>query len=449
VNVTAARRFVASDRGAEVAFRVALGSSVVLFYVVGRRQWFIRDDFAFLITRNLMRVQHGLAEWLLAAQDGHWMTPPILVYRLAQNLFGIDSYWPFLLPTMVVHVATVLLVRELCRRCGVSAWTTTLLCAALLAFGSGWENIVFGIQITYNLSLCAFLAVVVLVDHDGGPDRRDVLAAVVGLVGVTSSGFGPFFVAGAAVFVVLRRRGWTTLAVVVGPQALAFGLWYLTWYEDPVAARAIGPRSQAASYAARGITATFEGLMGGVAALAGVALVAAVAVTLWSGTIAATRRLLAALWVTAVLMFLGVGLSRIGFGLESAGVSRYRYMGAMLLAPALAVAIDATVRWSANARATSRALLATAVVLNASMLHTLGAEWSNRAQSMRDTYGLIAGSGLASAVDQRVTPFEYNPDVTVFWIPWLVDEGAVTPRAPESDDERTRVREALGLTPSP
>ena len=148
------------------------------------------------------------------------MTPPILIYRGVQNLFGIDSYWPFLVPTMLVHVATVLLVRVLCRRCGVSAWTTTLMCAALLVFGSGWENIVFGIQITYNLSLCAFLAVLVLVDHDGAPDRRDVLAAVVGLIGVMSSGFGPFFVVGAAVFVVVRRRPWRTLLLVVGPQAL-------------------------------------------------------------------------------------------------------------------------------------------------------------------------------------------------------------------------------------
>ena len=53
-------------------------------------------------------------------------------------------------------------------------WTTTLVCAGLLVFGAGWENIVFAIQITYGLSMLAFLLHVLLVDHDGpaGSSRR-------------------------------------------------------------------------------------------------------------------------------------------------------------------------------------------------------------------------------------------------------------------------------------
>ena len=45
-------------------------------------------------------------------------------------------------------------------------------------FGSGWENIVFAIQIVYNLSLLAFLVQLVLIDHDGPPDRRDASASL-------------------------------------------------------------------------------------------------------------------------------------------------------------------------------------------------------------------------------------------------------------------------------
>jgi hypothetical protein len=441
------RRRVASDRGADVAFKIALAISLVVFYVVGRRQWFIRDDFAFLITRNLIRTQHGIDSWLFAAQDGHWMTPPILVYRVVQNLFGIDSYWPFLIPTMAVHVLTVLLVRAICRRCGASPWTTTLICAVLLVFGSGWENIVFGIQITYNLSLCAFLAVLLLVDRDGRLDRRDVLAAVIGLVGLMSSGFGPFFVAGAAVLMVLRRRPWLAVAAVIGPQAVAFGAWYLQWYEDPVADTVTGPRSQVPAYAVRSVIATFEGLTG-IAALSGAAIAAALAVTLWRGTLDGPRRILTTLWITALVMFLGVGFSRIGFGLDSAGVSRYRYMGAMLLAPALAAAVDAIARWSPNGRATARVVLGTSVVLNAGQLHTLGAEWAIRAREAQDVYELVTGSALAPDADQALDPVEFNPDVSVFWLPWLVDEGAVTPRPPANDAELQRVRSVLQLPPA-
>jgi hypothetical protein len=258
-----------------------------------------------------------------------------------------------------------------------------------------------------------------------------------------SSGFGPFFVAGAAIFLALRRR-WLAGLVVVGPQALAFAWWFVAWYDDPIAERMTGPRSLVPAFAARGITATFEGLVG-IAALTGAALVAAIAVTLWPGTLTPVRRLLVTLWLTALLVFLGVGYTRIGFGVDSAGVSRYRYVGAMLLAPALAAAVDTLTRWSSTAVATARAVLATSVVLNAGWLHTSGAEWAIRARDSQDVYALVAGSGLAAQADPNLRPEEYNPDVTLRWVPWLVEEGAVTPRAPATDAEVAKVRTALGL----
>ena len=82
---------------------VALG----LFALIGRRQWFIRDDWAFVLTRRAMREQLGVSDWLFTAQDGHWMTPPLLVYWVIEQVFGIDSYWPFLLANMALHVAAV------------------------------------------------------------------------------------------------------------------------------------------------------------------------------------------------------------------------------------------------------------------------------------------------------------------------------------------------------
>jgi hypothetical protein len=442
-----ARRWVATDKAADTAFVTAVAIAAVVLWITGRRQWFIRDDFAFLITRNLMRNQRGIDEWLFAAQDGHWMTPPILLYRAIQNVFGIDSYWPFLLPTMIAHVVTVLLVRTLCRRCGASRWTSTLICAALLVFGSGWENVIFAIQITYNLSLVAFLAVIVLVDHDGPVDRRDVLAAIVAVVGVSSSGFGPFFIVGAAVFLVLRGR-WTATALVVGPQAVLFAWWYLVWHDDPIAESFTGPRSQVPAYAARTLTATFEGLVA-LGALTGAAILVAVAVTVRSGTRSEVRRLLVTLWVTALVVFAGVGFSRLGFGIDSAAVSRYRYMGAMLLAPALASGIDALRQWSAAAVSAGRAVLAASVVLNAALLHTSAADWSARSRGAQHLYAVLVGSGRAGidAVDQRIVPEPYNPDVTLFWLPWLVSEGAVTPRTPVTEAELAAVQAVIDREP--
>ena len=74
---------------------------------------------------------------------------------------------------MACHLGIVVLVRKLCLRVGVTPWTATILAGTLAVFGSGWENIVFAIQLVYNLSLLAFLVHLILIDHDGPPDRRD------------------------------------------------------------------------------------------------------------------------------------------------------------------------------------------------------------------------------------------------------------------------------------
>lgn len=437
--------WAASDTGATWAFRAAMAVSVAVFWVVGRRQWFIRDDWAFLLSRNVVRDQLGNDDWLLTAQDGHWMTPPILVYRAIQNLFGIESYWPYLLPAMALHVTAVLLTRRLCRRVGVSAWTTTLLCSMLLVFGAGWENIVFGIQITYNLSLVAFLAHVILVDHDGPLDRRDWIGAAVGLVGISSSGFGPFFAAGITALLVLRRR-WAAAAVAVGPQAIAYAWWFLTWQQDGAAESTPGPTSQVPAFAVRGITATFES-MSVVPPLAGVAIMATVAVALWTGAGWRAQSTMLTMWGVVTLMFLGVGLQRIGFGVQSAGASRYQHIAAMLLVPAFGLAVDQLRRVGPPAIGAARAVLAAAIVLNAGWLQTSGTEWADRAHHAKRVYELVLGSPLAGQVDPSIRPEPFNPDVTVAWLPYLAEQGAITARTPTTDDELALVNGALGITP--
>src|SRR4029077_4092984 len=80
----------------------------------------------------------------------------------------------------------------------------------------------------------AFIGQLLLVDHDGPLDRRDGFGVAVSLVGVSSSGFGPFFGFGVAVLLVLRRR-WLAAVVAVVPQALAWMWWWHLWGADPAA----------------------------------------------------------------------------------------------------------------------------------------------------------------------------------------------------------------------
>ena len=434
-----------TDRAAQWAFRVAMVMTVAAFAIVGRHQWFTRDDWASLITRPARRTTNGLADFLFAPQDGHWMTVPVLLYDATRQAFGLDSYWPFLIPAMAAHVAAVLLTRVLCQRHHVSAWTTTLLCSMLLMFGAGWENIVFAIQITYNFSLVAFLAQLVLTDHGGPVDRRDWLAAGLAVIGVMSSGFGPIFIVGIAVVLVLRQR-WKALLVAVLPQGLAYGWWLLFWAADPASDRHPGNKSQIPAFVARGLSATFDA-MTGLPGLGAVAIIATLTVVLSSRYGRRTQALFIGLAATVVFMFLAIGFERIGFGVQLAESSRYIHIAAIVLAPAFGLAIDQLARISREARWAGLGVLGLAIALNLGTLREATTSWALKADYERQTLELIAGSGLMTQADPNRFPFLDSPDITIGSLPSMVAQGALSPRVPATDEERQRVRDALGLPP--
>ena len=436
-----------TDKAADTAFWVAVAVAIGAWFVVGRKQWFVRDDWAFMLTRQTLRTTDGVAAWLFTAQDGHWMTPPLLIYRGLQNLVGFRSYWPYLAVNLALHLAAVLLVRICCKRWGVSAWTTTLVCSVLLVFGAGWENIVFAVQITYNLSLVAFLAQVVLSEHDGPVDRRDYIGAGFGAIGVMSSGFGPFFIVGLVVLLGMRRR-WTAMAVAVVPQALLYGWWYIAWETDLANEKYPGPKSNVPAFVVRGVTSTFESLtvLNG---LAGLAIVGSLAVALQRSNPPHVRAGLVAMWVTTVTMFAGVGLHRVGLGIDTAGSSRYQHLAAMMLVPSFGLAIDALARWSPALHRAAQVVVAFTAVVNLGWLQTSGTEWARRTAASRDLFALVAGYELTSQVRPDRIVDSFNPDVNVAGVRVLVREGAITPRPPTTPEEIARVRVALGLDPKP
>ena len=437
-------RYGTSADGARWAFRCSLIAAVAVFYVVGRHQWFIRDDWAFVLTREKIRLNEGTADMLFLAQDGHWMTPPILLFRTVQRLFGLDSYWPFLALAMVSHVATACMVRLLSLRSGVTPWTATVLAALFCVFGSGWEDIVFAVQITYNLSLLAFLVWIWLVDTDTAGVARQVAAIAAGLVCVSSSGFGPFYVLGLIVFLAVRRR-WRSIAVTVGPAAVAYAWWWASYGRDPAAEATNGSPTQVPTFVRRGLEATFEGLTA-FASLAGVAMLA----TLW---VIIRRRhtignhLRVATTITCVAMFTGIGIQRIGLGFAGAANSRYVYVAAALLIPVIGAAVDEAARLDRAALWVVRTLFATSALVNASWLQSNSTTWAQRALDERRLLSLVAGSGLAAQAEPSRSMLSFSPDVRVADLPLLVEEGAIVSMAPVTDADIAAVRAALGLQP--
>lgn len=435
MTTTAWRERIVGRTRPDRAFRLVLVAACALFYAVGRRQWFVRDDWAFLLSRQRLRESHGIGAWLFTAQDGHWMTPPLAFWRLLQNVFGVGSYWPYLVPTMLLHVAAVVLVRVWCRRLQVSEWTATILCTLLLVFGSGWENILFAVQVVYNVSLVCFLAHLLLVDHDGPVDRRDVVGAALGVLSITSSGFGPFFLVGVGTVLVLRRR-WVAAAVATVPQGLAYVWWWLAWGEDPTAERHTSTVGGFLRYAREELSLTL-GSLTGQEVFGGAALLGIVAVCVWRRRLGWwSRTTLIGLVVTVAVMFLGIAYQRAGLGIVSAASSRYQYMGAMLLVPALGIAVDQTRRFDRYALAAVHVLLLVAIAQNARALVRWGDQWADRSRADQALFAIVAGFPVIEQADQRLFMSDYNPDVLLADLPQLVADGAITPRTDLTHDEQ-------------
>jgi hypothetical protein len=295
------------------------------------------------------------------------------------------------------------------------------------------------------MSLLGFLVHLWLIDHDGPPDWRDWVGVGVGLVAVSSSGFGAFIILGTLVFMVMRRR-WRAAAIATVPTTLALGWWWLFWGQDPAGDALQSSVGNVPAYVDRGFIAVFHALTTP-DTLVGVAMLATLAVTLWRQRDARAHDLLLALGVTAVTIYIGLGLQRSGFGVDTAANSRYVYMVAALLIPAFGIAVDLLARLAPAAQRAGQLLLVAAIGMNISALRSNGNEWAHRANAERNILELVATSPTAATVGQDLSPLpDFSPDVQIRDIAELVADGAIQPRPVSTPAEQSLVDKALNHT---
>jgi hypothetical protein len=327
-----------------IGLLLALGAALPLLLWWGRDQWFFFDEWEFLVNRRA-----GDVSSLFEPHNGHWMTVPLILYRINDRLFGLDSYLPYQLPLVVVHLGVVALCWLIMRRLGVRPIIATATVLPFVFFGAGATNIFFAFTIGLTGSLFCGLAHLLLADHDGPVDRRDVLGLAFGVVALMCSAVGVALIVGVTVAVLLRR-GWRPAVL----HSVPLGVVYLAWYA------AFGSDGRATSYSfgsdtmefvvgmARG---TFAGL--GHYGLVAVALVALAAVG-WATCINRARvdhrlapvSLVAGLTVGFVAFASFTAIARAVFGVESASEPRYIYVAAALFLPVVALGAQAlTRRW--------------------------------------------------------------------------------------------------------
>jgi hypothetical protein len=268
---------------------------------------------------------------------------------------------------------------------------------------------------------------------------------LISLIGVSSSGFGPFFGFGVGLLLVLRRR-WLAAVVAVVPQALAWIWWWLTWGADPVAGDGSASLRFVVDWVEHGLWAVF-GSLSATGLLAWPAIVLCLAMAAWPDTGAYRRAPIIAMLTTVFVMYVGIGTRREVFGVLASAWPRYQYMAAMIAAPVLAFGLDQIRRFASWARWVPRVVLLVAIARNIVWMHDGADHWGSASSADRRLFSLVAGSNERFDVPRDRSMSTFSPDVLVIDLDTLVDDDAIEPATPSTPEERAAVAAALGLNP--
>ncbi|MEO7570822.1 MAG: hypothetical protein ABIX10_00135 [Acidimicrobiales bacterium] len=424
----------------------------VLIFRLGSGRWFFRDDWEFLAGRDA-----GSLHDVFRPHDVHPAAIPVVVFRLMFNVFGL-RFTPYLVVIVTMHLGLVILLRVIMRRAGVGPWVATAAAGTLVLFGPGEENIHWAFQINFVGALLLGLVQLVLADHDGRYGRRDVVGTMAGVAAVMCSGLGPFMVVSVGL-ATLARRGWRMALLHTVPAAVAYVTWVLLANPAEYDFARPGP-SVAWAWIREGQVGTLEALgqLQVAAALLALLLVGGLVLLLSTTSLSELRHRVAipgSLLLCGPLFFVLTAQGRWVFGLELARSSRYLYVGAVCLLPALAVAGDAVVRRWRGATVGVVALLLVGVPGNIGAFGT--SIFNDRYfEVRRQTVLAVPRTAEAEQVPRWVRPLAdpYNSeDLTIGWLLDVRDAGRL-PAVHELDPRVTaRFPIALGLAqvaePSP
>jgi hypothetical protein len=314
---------------------IAAGLAVAVLVWLGLGLTFFADEWAIIADRAVT------AEDLLRPFNEHWLAVTIVVYRAMLGLVGMGTYVPYLTLLAVLHVVVALLVYALVRRRTLH-WVAVGITLIVLLFGSGFENLFWGVQIGFVGATALGLGALLLLDDLPalpGPGRAATATALM-IVAVMTSGYGLFMLGLVGLDVVLdpRRRKWVVPLLI--PVAL-YGAWYLTLGRSGIATygNPFTPETLVAlpRFILDGMATAFGAAVGG-GALLGRVLIVAMAV--WMGYLAAHRRSIPRRAIACLLAIAAeytiVGIVRAQLEVDASLYTRYAYLSGILALIAIA-----------------------------------------------------------------------------------------------------------------
>jgi len=371
------------------ALGVLLFLSGALIMYMGRGLTFFYDDWNF-VTEDYGGGFHSL----MKAHVGNISVFPIAAYKVLFHLVGLNHYAVFRLAVVLLHLIAGALVFVLASR--RIARAPALLAATLILFlGAAWEDLLWGFQIGYMLSIVGGLAAWVLLERH---DRLgDLAASACLMVSVGSSSLGIAMMAGVAAELMWRRQDRRRIWVVLVP-AMLYVLWYLGYGESQVTKESL---IAAPGFFADMIAAAFGGLIG--RGLEWGRPLAVLGVLVLLRYLTRPRPISARL---AGLLATGVALWAITAAARSTTstpeTSRYIYLGAVVIV-LVGVELLRGVTVSPRALAVAGVLVLAAVVTGLAVLH-------NGAEGLRADSRVVGAELGALEIAAAYVPSTYQPD---------------------------------------
>jgi hypothetical protein len=402
---------------------VALLVNFAVLLYVGRNQWFFFDEWEPIANRA------GLGD-VLASHSEHAFIIPGLSYHLLLFLFGLRTYLPFLLVTIIFQLLLTHLLWRLMLRAAVQPLVATAVAFIFGMLGTGYENLLWAFQMSLIGSLVCAAAALLLSDHAGPMRKSDWWAVVILSLAWMFSGVGITSALVVALAAILRRRWSAALIFAVVPTAQFF-LWSYFY----------GGESRDSSYSLfdsllktpefiiNGLVTAYGGIVG--LKLAGPVLLALVIIGLVAATRDTSKCLVPAIagFSGSVFFLLLAGIRRATLGIESSESSRYQHIVLALGLVAIAVAVDTALRHAANIVPGALVALVLLAGVQVGQLEEQSRVWAEKSGEVRGTI-LAAGDRVRNGEfvlsSNQVYP-QWAPDLDVGELRRIVDNGWLPP----------------------
>ena len=415
-----------------MAVHVAVTAAALGFWAYQDRSlWFFGDEWDFLVSRGVWRPPTSPAG-LLFPHNEHWSTLPLLLWRALFSVFHLTSYWPYLIPLLVVQAVVVHLVWRTCLQSGASPWVATAAAGLLALLGAGSEDFTWAFQIGFVGSVMFGLLALQLVGTGPVAARRrrgaDWAACACLVASLMCSTVGDAMVVGAAVLALarLQRASWP---VVLGPPVALYAIWFavvgrtgLADHSDHVTSTVL---TAAPGYMLQGLSSAL-GQTANLASAGGALLVGLVvwlarrAPGLWQRA-PVTLALCASVLAFYFLAALGRDVTAV-----SPAVPRYIYIAMALLTPLVAVVLSGTGR---STVATVGAVCLLAVTAAGNISQVDAALPSHDAQVAQLEHEVLAaarllGAGVPDVSGPGASPVAPDPNLTAGDMARLQRDGA-------------------------